>query len=169
MLGVRDTKLGIIDRVIDLRLASFPRINIDLVVVTPYEFANVFLTSISVVPSLRWRSASMQRDRFVTARLWLSNAETDPAIAGEIAECYAALSAFHAQQAVEMTLGAVSIASLTTIPKRMLVAICLRNSPTSANRFRPMSWSRRIGSISFIWARATPMPPEAPIRAPLWE
>ena len=45
MLVVRDTELGIIDRMIDLRLASLSRVNIDMVVVTPYEFANTFSTS----------------------------------------------------------------------------------------------------------------------------
>ena len=34
----------------------------------------------------------MQRYRFVMARLWLYNAETDPAIVDEIAERYAARS-----------------------------------------------------------------------------
>ena len=45
MLVVGDTELGIIDRVIDLRLASLSRVTIDMVVVTPYELANTFSTS----------------------------------------------------------------------------------------------------------------------------
>ncbi len=45
VLVVRDTELGIIDRMIDLRLASLSRVNIDMVVVTPYEFSNTFSKS----------------------------------------------------------------------------------------------------------------------------
>jgi len=52
-----------------------------------------------------------------------SNAETDLAIAGEIAERYVARSAYHAQRAAKMALKAALIA-----PERMLVAICSRNS-----------------------------------------
>lgn len=111
----------------------------------------------------------MQRDRIVTARLWHSKVETDLAIADEIAERYSALSAFYAQQAAEMALKVVFIAIADDHPERMLVTICSRNSLASTNRFRPMSLPRRIGSIFFIWARAAPMPSEAPIRAPLWE
>ena len=44
-LVVRDTELGMINRVIDVRLASLSRVNIDMVVVTPYELANTFSTS----------------------------------------------------------------------------------------------------------------------------
>jgi predicted nucleotidyltransferase len=45
VLVVRDTDLGIIDRVIDLKIAALSRVNIDMVVVTPYELANTFSTS----------------------------------------------------------------------------------------------------------------------------
>jgi HEPN domain-containing protein len=59
----------------------------------------------------------MQRDRILTARLWLSNAETDLTIAGEIAKRFAARSAFHAQQAAEMALKAVLIAIADDHPR----------------------------------------------------
>ena len=95
----------------------------------------------------------MQRYRFVMARLWLYNAETDPAIVDEIAERYAARSGFNTRQAVEISLKAV------------LIAI----ADDRANRFRRILLPRRKGSIFFKRARATLMPSEAPIRAPLWE
>ena len=59
----------------------------------------------------------MQRDRIVTARLCLSNAETDLALAIEITDRYASRSAFHAQQAVEMALKAVLIAIADDHPR----------------------------------------------------
>ncbi len=45
VLVVRDTDLGIIDRAVDLKRAARSRVNVDLVVVTPYEFANTFPVS----------------------------------------------------------------------------------------------------------------------------
>jgi len=45
VLIVRDTQLGIVDRVADLKLASRGRTGIDLVVVTPDEFRTTFRAS----------------------------------------------------------------------------------------------------------------------------
>ncbi len=45
VLVVRDTDLGIIDRAVDLKMAARSRVNIDLVVVTPYEYECTFPTS----------------------------------------------------------------------------------------------------------------------------
>ena len=45
ILVVRDTDLGIIDRAVDLKKAARSRVNVDLVVVTPYEFAHTFPAS----------------------------------------------------------------------------------------------------------------------------
>jgi len=65
VLVVRDTELGIIDRVIDLRLASLSRVTIDMVVVTPYELANTFSTSSfgRVTASLRRGFGFQRRNR----------------------------------------------------------------------------------------------------------
>ncbi len=59
----------------------------------------------------------MQRDRLAAARLWLGNAETDLALAREIAERYAARACFHAQQSAEMALKAVLIALADDHPR----------------------------------------------------
>ncbi len=59
----------------------------------------------------------MQRDRIVTARLWLSNAETDLALAVEIVDRYASRSAFHARQAAELALKAALIAIADDHPR----------------------------------------------------
>ncbi len=59
----------------------------------------------------------MQRDRIVVARLWLSNAETDLALAGEIAAKYASRACFHAQQSAEMALKAALIAVTDDHPR----------------------------------------------------
>lgn len=45
VLIVRDTQLGIIDRVADLKFASRARVGIDLVVVTPEEYRTSFRAS----------------------------------------------------------------------------------------------------------------------------
>jgi len=45
VLVIRDTDLGIIDRAVDLKMAARSRVNVDLVVVTPYEFAHTFPAS----------------------------------------------------------------------------------------------------------------------------
>ena len=70
VLVVRDTELGIIDRVIDLRLASLSRVTIDMVVVTPYELANTFSTSSfgRVTASLRRGFGFKRRSRFRNRR-----------------------------------------------------------------------------------------------------
>ncbi|GAC1399472.1 MAG: hypothetical protein NVS2B8_16650 [Vulcanimicrobiaceae bacterium] len=45
VLVVRETDLGIIDRAVDLKMAARSRVNVDLVVVTPYEYAHTFPAS----------------------------------------------------------------------------------------------------------------------------
>ncbi len=59
----------------------------------------------------------MQRDRLAAARLWLANADTDLALAREIAERYASRACFHAQQSAEMALKGVLIALADDHPR----------------------------------------------------
>ena len=59
----------------------------------------------------------MQRDRFITARLWLGNAETDLELVRDIAERYPSRACFHAQQAAEMALKAALIAFADDHPR----------------------------------------------------
>lgn len=58
----------------------------------------------------------MQRDRFLVARRWLRGAESDLALAREIATNFAARAAFHAQQAAEMALKGAIIAATDDHP-----------------------------------------------------
>ncbi len=110
VLVVRETALGIIDRVVDLKMAARSEISIDFVVVTPHELDNNFPTSSFGRTVLASAKRFRQRDRIAAARLWLSNSNTDLDVAEDLALRFASRSCFHAQQASEMALKAALFA-----------------------------------------------------------
>jgi HEPN domain-containing protein len=59
----------------------------------------------------------MQRDRYATADLWLTNADTDLQVCAEIADRFPSRACFHAQQAVELALKAALIALTDDHPR----------------------------------------------------
>lgn len=68
----------------------------------------------------------MQPDRFLTAGTWLDNAETDLALAKEIAQRYPSRACFHAQQAAEMSLKAALIAVADDHPRTHIGDLLIR-------------------------------------------
>lgn len=68
----------------------------------------------------------MQPDRLVTAGTWLSNAQTDLALAKEIAERYPSRACFHAQQTAEMGLKAALIAIADDHPRTHIGDLLIR-------------------------------------------